>query len=539
MGSVPYPNIAALAGDIARAPEQQYAAVRNEQAGLQAAAQERQLRAGQITLQQQQIKDQQAMTAAMQEWNGSDLNQLPGLVIKHGGSANAVLGLKSSLLDYQTKQANKNKVDLENENAVHDQVAGALAPGIDPKQVADADLPNWIRSITQNLLQQGKIDPQHEQTAEQLAQLPPDQARQQLDIIRKGYMGQTALNNDLAKKAEAAQKQSQATLEAAQAEAANYKEDPNLGLIDLRTKQPVSQAGLAPLSAPEAEILGKNEGDKVPLKLKNTANEILNRGNVDKAAMADWLAKNPGKGPSDFLSWKARQSPMAMVMGNQLGNTPALDQAADRYATTGVLPSGFARSPGTLTAIMNRAAELHPGANLAGNQAVYSANKTALGQLQAQFSKVSAFEGTALRNLDLYVQKAKSIPDLQARFANVPLRMITGAMIGEQNYAAMQAARQTAASEVGKVLSSATGSGVLSDTQRKEAQDILDGNLPLAATLQVVETLKQDLGNRHQSYQDEINNLQNTLGGPQGGGTPQGGGGKQGAGPAHDPLSIR
>jgi hypothetical protein len=67
-------------------------------------------------------------------------------------------------------------------------------------------------------------------------------------------------------------------LDNAQAEAANYKDDPNLGLIDLRTRQPVSAAGLAPLSAQEAAVLGKQPGDTVPLKLKNTANEIVNRG---------------------------------------------------------------------------------------------------------------------------------------------------------------------------------------------------------------------------------------------------------------------
>jgi hypothetical protein len=67
-------------------------------------------------------------------------------------------------------------------------------------------------------------------------------------------------------------------LESAQTEAANYKEDPNLGLIDLRTKQPVNPSAAAPLTAEEANVLGKNEGDRVPLKLKNTANEIVNRG---------------------------------------------------------------------------------------------------------------------------------------------------------------------------------------------------------------------------------------------------------------------
>jgi len=67
-------------------------------------------------------------------------------------------------------------------------------------------------------------------------------------------------------------------LEQAQAEAANYKDDPNLGLIDLRTKQPVSNAAAAPLTAEEAQVLGKQPGERVPLKLKNTASEIAVRG---------------------------------------------------------------------------------------------------------------------------------------------------------------------------------------------------------------------------------------------------------------------
>jgi len=67
-------------------------------------------------------------------------------------------------------------------------------------------------------------------------------------------------------------------LEQAQTEAAFYKDDPNLGLIDLRTGQPVSSAAGAPLSAEEAKVLGKQEGERVPLKLKNTASEIAARG---------------------------------------------------------------------------------------------------------------------------------------------------------------------------------------------------------------------------------------------------------------------
>jgi hypothetical protein len=69
-------------------------------------------------------------------------------------------------------------------------------------------------------------------------------------------------------------------LENAQALAARYKEDPGSGqLIDLQNGTPFGNStGIAPLSAEEAAILGKQEGERVPIKLKNVANEMVNRG---------------------------------------------------------------------------------------------------------------------------------------------------------------------------------------------------------------------------------------------------------------------
>lgn len=249
-----------------------------KQEAIAESQQAQQINAQKIQQQQIQLNDQKASSAAMREWDGKDMNALPGLMIKHGASANAVFAMKNGLLDYATKQSQKSGIDLANENKVHDDVVGALSPGLDPKQVSDADFPNWMRTTGKGLLDAGKIDPQHEATVEQLAQMPPTQARQQLEVVRKGYMAQSQINDELAKKAEAGMNNAKAALDQAQAEAANYKEDPNLGLIDLRTKQPVSPNALAPLGPDEAAILGKQPGDKVPLKLKNTANEILNRG---------------------------------------------------------------------------------------------------------------------------------------------------------------------------------------------------------------------------------------------------------------------
>jgi hypothetical protein len=512
-------NIPADAMAIAQAPQNamaEYArigALKQQTAQSQAATQGQQIQNQQ---QQIELQDQQnAHKLGPQFLQKDDSGKITGFdnegyynaLIGSGMNPAKVMQLRTQQLTYQQglSKLGKDQLDLQDDknNKAYQIAAPLHEMAMDPNadinhinQVYHDSIPRWLAlGLDPKTLPASFASPQDAQAKLQDLMTELGQHKQMLA--------------DTKTQAETSQETSKANLERVQADTANWKEaGPGL-LVNVKTGEKIQ--GNMPV-----------EPQELAAYLKNPS-----------------LDAGKNKDAATFASWKAKQSPMAMVMGNQLpagpggAANPALDQAAERYSQTGVLPSGFARSPGTMTAIMSRAAELHPEANIAGNAALYGANKGALTQLQEQFSKVSAFEGTALKNLDLYVQKAQAIPDLQTRFANVPLRMITGKMIGEQNYAAMQAARNTAASEVAKVLSSATGSGVLSDTQKKEAENILDGNYPLAATLQVVQTLKQDLGNRHQSYQQEINHLAGMVGNQnQNSGT-------QGTSTHGDPLGIR
>jgi hypothetical protein len=56
---------------------------------------------------------------------------------------------------------------------------------------------------------------------------------------------------------------------------------------------------------------------------------------------------------------------------------------------------------------------------------------------------------------------------------------------------------------------------VLSDKARKEAEDVLDGNLPFPAMMSSIDQLKTDFANRHQSYADQITAIQGRLKGGQ------------------------
>jgi DNA-binding protein Fis len=84
------------------------------------------------------LADQQAMTQAMKQWDGKDINDLPSLVLKANGSANAVLGLKSNIVKYQTDLAKMTADQLTNESTKNDAIAGHIdaIKGLPPEQQA-------------------------------------------------------------------------------------------------------------------------------------------------------------------------------------------------------------------------------------------------------------------------------------------------------------------------------------------------------------------------------------------------------------------
>lgn len=424
----------------------------------------------------QQIKDQEAQTNAMKDWDGKDPHALPGLILKHGGSSSAVMATGKQILDQQEAKSKMAKDDAETgktnfDTALkkNDALLGQLSTLND---VPDEQLHDATLGKIQEAVQNGLLDPQHgQQMAQNIGGIQdPTQLRSQLKVVEKGLMGEKAQFDQVQKERETA----------------------------------------------ASELKAKTEKDRLELEKQGL---IGPAAGVDRRELNDWLARpeNKGKDAADFAKFKATLAPQAtmnvqMSAGGGL-TKEALDQQADNYFNTGKLPpargaAGIAQN----RQIMNRAAELHAGESLSAGSAEYKANSASLSGLQKNLDNVTAFENTALKNIDQVTKIAKTIPDLGLKFANVPLRKITGDMIGTDNMARLRTALASAQSESAKVLSSANASGVLSDSARHEAQDFLDGNLPLSAMLAQADQLHTDFGNRHQSYADQIAAIKTRLG---------------------------
>lgn len=532
----PPPNMIQMYGQMMGIKNAQQELVqRQAMAPLEQEQAQQAVQSGQLDVQAKQraAADQKAMSAAMQQWGKSaDSSAQPGaagaqpsvttqtgavsnpdtgaaagaaanvpaanappsyddlvpLAIKNGASWQAVQGLQQHVNDMKAKVAATLKDDAQAGTAKADTIKannGIISDAmLGVMNLPDAQLGPGLLTAAQELQQKGLLDPQHMQMVQALAQQAQggDTAgvRTQLDLYNKSL-------------------------------GAYSKELENQG------KQLANQK-----SGAENNFYQQNGG----------APGV----STDMMQQADWLKKNPGKGPSDYKLWTLQHTPTAMMMNNLLGgaqNADALDMAANNYRQTGQMPAGLARSPQTTTAVIARAAQLDQaagGSGIAANKAILNSNVDSLKKLQTNFDQVQAFEQTAEKNMDLLQQTAAKIPDLNTRFANIPARMISSQMIGTDKMAAYKTALTTAQTEAAKVLNSSNATGVLSDSSRHELQDVIDGNMPLSAMVASLNTLKQDMGNRTQSYQAQIKDIQNRI---KGAGQPSGGTGGAGqAGPA-------
>lgn len=460
----------------------QMMSIRNAQQEQQARAQQMQTgqieqQSAQLQLQQQQqaMKDQQAFRAAMQDPanQGKTISDLADTLANSGSISMAGWQqMKKADIEQRTSLAGLTKDQLANADAAHKQTQTLYNNAMDLPD--DQLAANWPAIAQQYNAIPGNekmpMNPQQPMTKDQLQQFGP------MISMHQAYI------------------------------------DEALGRQQKQTELQTSQAGLVEKQA-EGQFYQQNGGAPgVP---------------VEMMQQADWLKKNPGKGPSDFLLWKLQHTPSAMVMNSNLLGGPqdqdALDFAANNYRQTGQMPAGYARSPKTTSAIIARAAELDQqagGAGIAANKAVLQANTDSLKKLQASFDTVNAFEQTADKNIDMLKGFAQKVPDLGARFANVPVRMFTGNMIGTDNMAAFKTALAPVQAESAKILNSANLSGQLSDSARHELQDIVDGNSTYSALVSSLNVLQQDFKNRHDSYQAQIADIQQRIKGAGNGAQP-------------------
>lgn len=165
------------------------------------------------------------------------------------------------------------------------------------------------------------------------------------------------------------------------------------------------------------------------------------------------------------------------------------------------------------TAIYNRAFEMFDNLDLAEKQAAYKANAQNLAWQTRTLSNITAYEGTALKNMDLFLEQGRKIIDTGSPLINAPFRKISSNVFGSGNQAAFNAARQVVTPEFARLIQSfgQSAGGILTNEAREEMDAVLSGDYTLKQLYDVASILRKDAFNRKSELQSEVEQIKKRI----------------------------
>ncbi len=213
------------------------------------------------------------------------------------------------------------------------------------------------------------------------------------------------------------------------------------------------------------------------------------------------LALEKMRGQNDLATARAKGEASGSLL--DFLTPAALDQEAEAYHTSRVLPTGLTRTPQEIGAILNRSAEIHPGADVALNAANYRANANSLSKLQGTTDVVQAFTETADLNADRLRQMIAKAPGVGVPFFDQFIRPAAKAM-GDTTMAGLDAIRESVKNEYARILNTANLGGVVTQGEKEALDKVLAPSGSPEQMLEALDQLKIEAQNRQESYNRRI-----------------------------------
>jgi len=224
---------------------------------------------------------------------------------------------------------------------------------------------------------------------------------------------------------------------------------------------------------------------------------------------------------ADYEAKKVGGTAAARFNGNP-ANQPLDDDsirdAVKEFRDTGKMPAlGMGSSIIRKQILTERSRELREEAGSVAQDITRQSDIHSLQQaltiLERSHANVANFEGTALKEADLTLQKAER----GAAVGGVPManRWIQAgrtSIAGDPDVAAFNAAMVSFKNEYARIMSSPTATGgQTSDAARAEADTLINGAMTKGALVSVIDTMKQGMRNRIDTINDELKATQDRI----------------------------
>lgn len=248
-----------------------------------------------------------------------------------------------------------------------------------------------------------------------------------------------------------------------------------------------------------------------------TTADAMKKGMTQQSLPASVIINPPGGGPQ-LPTWATDASRPAGDMANKFDPstrfTPnGLYQAAMSYIDTGTFPPS-GRGNDAPAQAKRAAIESKVGAIAAASgmdvptlRASYQANKASLVGLQKNTDAAQALMSTADKNAELLKPILANIPDTGSPLFNKPLRNFVESVAGDPTMSKLGVYLQSVQNEYGKLITQPSLSGVLTDSARHEASQLIKADATVGQMLASIEALNTEGNNRIQSLGEQLQRI--------------------------------
>ena len=171
--------------------------------------------------------------------------------------------------------------------------------------------------------------------------------------------------------------------------------------------------------------------------------------------------------------------------------------------------AGYRRDPKMMSVIANKRVKLMKDAGITSEDVVsgragFKADTASLNKITPQYDAITAFENTAIRNGKILVELANKVDTTGVPVAERWIRAGRKEIGGDADVAKFNAQMNLYRAEAARILTQPNLTGVLTDTARKEMEEVISNSATSKQITEVVSLLERDFGNRKHTLEEQI-----------------------------------
>lgn len=174
--------------------------------------------------------------------------------------------------------------------------------------------------------------------------------------------------------------------------------------------------------------------------------------------------------------------------------------------------AGFRRDTKTMGAIQRERIKAMREAGITSEDVVsgragFKADTTSLNKITPQYDAITAFEKTAIRNGKILIELADKVDVTGVPVLERWIRAGRKEIGGDPDVAKLHAQMNLYRAEAARILTQPNLSGVLTDTARKEMEEVMSNRASATQIRETVNLLERDFNNRKETLEEQISSI--------------------------------